>query len=132
VNRDKISPNSSGSTGLTRFISTRANDFTAEFTHAFGQVLDFQQWVDSHGEYARHLMPGISSPRGLLIMGRRYDLTEENRLKLRRFSANCISIDVLTFDDLLGNASSLYESILRKVSRREQNMILQAKPAPQI
>ncbi|MBK9096486.1 MAG: DUF4263 domain-containing protein [Anaerolineae bacterium] len=42
---------------------TESNDFRAGFTHAFGQVLDFQRWVDTHEEYARHLMPGISAPR---------------------------------------------------------------------
>jgi hypothetical protein len=92
----------------------KANEFTVPFTHAFGQVLDFQQWVDSNAEYARRHMPGISSPRGLLVMGHRRDLTEENKLKLQRFSANSVAIDVMTFDDLLGNATSLYAAILRK------------------
>ena len=93
---------------------TRANHFTSCFTHAFGQVLDFQQWVDSHGEYAKTHMPGISSPRGLLVMGRRTDLTEKNRGKLHRFSTNSSAIEIVTFDDLLWNATSLYEAILRK------------------
>lgn len=35
---------------------TARDDFTARFTHAFGQVLDFQQWVDQHVAYARDLM----------------------------------------------------------------------------
>jgi hypothetical protein len=47
-------------------------------------------------------------------MGHRRDLTEENKLKLQRFSANSVAIDVMTFDDLLGNATSLYAAILRK------------------
>jgi hypothetical protein len=93
-------------------IFTASNDFTAHFTHAFGQVLDFQQWVDSHGEYARHLLPGISSPRRLLIIGRRSELTEENSRKLQRFTDNSMRIDVMTFDDLLGNAASLAEGKL--------------------
>jgi hypothetical protein len=93
---------------------TRSNDFTSDFTHALGQVLDFQQWVDLNGAYARVHMPGISSPRGLLVMGRRMDLTEENKGKLHRFSANSSTIDVVTFDDLLQNATSLYQAILRK------------------
>lgn len=93
---------------------TLTNDFTAEFTHAFGQVLDFQQWVDSHAAYARVHMPGVSSPRGLLVIGRRTDLSEDNKAKLHRFSINCLAIDVITFDDLLQNATMLYEAILRK------------------
>lgn len=93
---------------------TKNNDFTSKFTHAFGQVLDFQQWVDSNGAYANNHMPGISSPRGLLIIGRRKDLTEKNKTKLHRFAANSSAIDVLTFDDLLQNANSLFQAILRK------------------
>lgn len=93
---------------------TRANHFTSRFTHAFGQVLDFQQWVDSHGEYAKTHMPGISSPRGLLVMGKRADMTEVDKVKLHRFSINCSAIDIVTFDDLLQNATNLYEAILRK------------------
>ena len=100
---------------------TVANDFSAEFTHAFGQVLDFQQWVDSHAAYARIHMPDISSPRGLLVIGRRKGLSEENKAKLHRFSVNCVSIDIVTFDDLLQNATILYKAILRKgISAKEE------------
>jgi hypothetical protein len=93
---------------------TLTNEFTANFTHAFGQVLDFQQWVDSNAAYARVHMPDISSPRGLLVIGRRADMTEENKVKLHRFSINCSAIDIVTFDDLFSNATNLYEAILRK------------------
>jgi hypothetical protein len=95
-------------------IFTQANDFTAQFIHAFGQVLNFQQWVDSNAAYARLHMPGVSSPRGLLVIGRRTDLSEDNKTKLHRFSINCVSIEIVTFDDLLQNATSLYGAILRK------------------
>jgi hypothetical protein len=92
-------------------IMNRSNDFTSEFVHGFGQVLDFQQWVEAHGEYARDLMAHIASPRGLLIIGRRPDLTPDGATKLRRFVANSATIDVLTYDDVLANARALYASI---------------------
>lgn len=93
---------------------TENGNFSAKFTHAFGQVLDFQQWVDSNAEYARKHMPDISSPRGLLVMGLRKDISKENQQKLHRFTINSIHIDVLTFDDLLENARNLLTGILRK------------------
>ncbi len=93
---------------------TLANEFTRNFTHAFGQVLDFQQWVDSNAAYAKDHMPGISSPHGLLVIGRRTDMTKENKVKLHRFSVSYSAIDIVTFDDLLQNATNLYEAILRK------------------
>jgi len=92
-------------------IFTTANDFTAPFSHAFGQVLDFQQWVEAHAEYARNLMPGISSPRGLLIIGRSSDLTEDQKQKLERFNANSMRVDVRTFDQVAFEARRLYENI---------------------
>ncbi len=96
-------------------IFTSANDFTASFTHAYGQILDFQQWIDSHGEYARSLMPGISSPRGLLVIGRRDHLNYENCQKLLRHASNSTTIDVKTFDDLSSDALNLCENIYKKI-----------------
>jgi hypothetical protein len=92
-------------------IFTAANDFTAQFSHAFGQVLDFQQWVDDHTQYARHLMPEISSPRGLLIIGRSADLTPSQKQKLERFNVNSAKVDVRTFDQVTDEARRLYENI---------------------
>lgn len=94
-------------------IFTQQDDFSAKFTHAFGQVLDFQQWIDTHGEYARSLLPGISSPRGLLVMGLRSKLTQRHIEKLHRFSLNAAMVNVLTFDDLVENSRNLYRSIVR-------------------
>jgi hypothetical protein len=92
-------------------IFTVSNDFSARFTHAYGQVLDFQEWVDTHGEYARSIMPGIFSPKGVLLMGMRKDLTVEQMAKLKRFSINSRSIEVFTFDDLIRKAEDLYQNI---------------------
>lgn len=92
-------------------IFTNANDFTSGFSHAFGQVLDFQRWVAANVAYARQLLPGITSPRGLLIIGRRNTLDVANRDKLQRFVDNSATIEVLTFDDLASNARALYKNL---------------------
>ncbi|WP_407283320.1 Shedu anti-phage system protein SduA domain-containing protein [Methanolobus sp. WCC1] len=92
-------------------IFTKQNDFTAKFTHAFGQVIDFLEWIDNHGEYARSLMPEISSPKGLLIIGLRSNLTYEQQRKLKRYCFNSRLIEVITFDDLLLKATNLYKNI---------------------
>jgi hypothetical protein len=90
---------------------TSRNDFTSQFTHAFGQIIDFQRWVESHGQYARSLMPGIASPAGLLVMSRRSSLNDENTAKLNRFIENSRRIDVVTFDDVLESSVSLYNNL---------------------
>jgi hypothetical protein len=41
-------------------------------------------------------------------------MADENKVKLHRFSIDCSAIDVVTFDDLLRNATDLYEAILPK------------------
>lgn len=94
-------------------IVTGQNDFTSHFTHGFGQVVDFQRWIEANAAYAQSLMPRIASPRGLLVIGRRSELDDEGLAKLRRFNANSSTIDVTTFDDLATNARILYQSLHR-------------------
>lgn len=95
-------------------IFTESGDFTARFSHAIGQVLDFQQWVDSHKAYAERLLPNISSPRGLLIIGHRSHMSPRDAEKLHRFCVNSASIDVLTYDDVVTQSIHLYKSIHRQ------------------
>lgn len=92
-------------------IFTARNDFTAEFSHAMGQVLDFQGWVTERADYARSKLPNIENPRGLLVMGRRSALTEYQEKKLRRWCINSNSIEVATFDDLIISGRQLLASM---------------------
>lgn len=69
-------------------IFTKRNDFTAAFSHAIGQVIDFQEWIESNIAYAQKHMPEISSPLGLLIIGMSDNLTDFQKNKLRRFNVN--------------------------------------------
>ena len=79
--------------------------------HAFGQVLDFQSWVDNNVSYAQKHMKNITAPRGLLVIGLRSKLSEDEQQKLRRFVDNSQRIEVRTFDDLLARGETLYESL---------------------
>ncbi len=92
-------------------IFTSTDDFTSKFTHAFGQVIDFIDWIELNISYAQTKLPGISSPRGLLVIGRRWGLTDRQCQKLRRFNRNSSAIEVLTYDDLLSQARSLLGNI---------------------
>lgn len=92
---------------------TGGNDLSASFTHASGQVLDFQGWVAENVAYAQKSLPGIESPRGLVIMGRRSDLTEQQGAKLRRWVGNSRNIEVSMFDDLVVTARALHASLRR-------------------
>ncbi|MFI7077160.1 Shedu anti-phage system protein SduA domain-containing protein [Micromonospora sp. NPDC049903] len=101
-------------------IFTSKNDFSREFTHALGQVLDFQGWVSESGDYARKKMPGIENPQGLLVMGRRSSLTAQQETKLRRWCMNSKTIDVVTFDDLVTSGRRLLKSL--------HSLVLQDRP----
>lgn len=90
---------------------TQNSDFTAPFTHAYGQVLDFQGWVAENTAYAQKHLPGIESPHGLLIMGRRRDMMTGQEAKLRHWLVNSKNIEVLTFDDLSVRARALHASL---------------------
>jgi hypothetical protein len=94
---------------------TAADNLTARFTHAFGQVVDFQVWVDDNVAYAQRLMEGIAAPRGLLVMGLRSQLTERQARKFARFSDNSGRIAITTYDDLLERARSLYANVHRRL-----------------
>lgn len=93
---------------------TASNNFTADFTHAFGQILDFQQWIGQHTEYARSKLPEISLPAGLLVMGRRSELSIDNVRKLASYNLNSARTEVVTFDDLLIRTNNLYKNIYKK------------------
>jgi len=92
-------------------IFTQSNDFSYQFTHAFGQVLDFIEWIEQNVAYAQKKLPRIASPRGILVIGTRASLSELQEGKLRRFNKNSNAVEVVTFDDLLSRAKTLQENI---------------------
>ena len=98
----------------TDCIFTKSNNFTHAFTHAFGQVIDFIEWIEQNISYAQKKLPGISSPSGMLVIGVRTNLNKEQEDKLRRFNKNSNSIEVVTFDDLLAKARTLQANIIHR------------------
>ncbi|MDF2545784.1 MAG: hypothetical protein K0R93_682 [Anaerosolibacter sp.] len=94
-------------------IFNKNNDFSSEFTHALGQVIDFQEWIESNIAYANRIMPDIITPEGMLIIGRSDNLTNQQIRKLNRLNVNLRGkIKILTFNDILDNAIKLYENII--------------------
>ncbi len=95
-------------------IFTKSDDFTAKFSHALGQVLDFQEWAETNKAYADQPMPSINVPSGLLILGMSSALTERQKKKLRRFNINSQGkVKVMTFDEVLENSWRVYNNIIR-------------------
>lgn len=90
---------------------TKSNDLTADFTHAVGQVLDFQHWLAQNTAYAQRRFPGIRTPAGIVVTGMRHSLSERQADKLERWQINSSMIEVLTFDDLAVRARHLLRSL---------------------
>lgn len=93
-------------------ILTGQDDFSADFTHALGQIIDFQQWVDENTAYARKLMPGISVPKGLLVIGRLSALSERQKNKLAFFRKSLHNVDVRTYDEILQQSKDFYNNLV--------------------
>lgn len=96
-------------------IFTKGDDFSSKFTHAFGQVIDFLDWIEQNIAYAQRKLPGIIAPRGLLVMGLRSEMSQRQEDKLRRFNKNSNFIQVVTYDNLLRSARALQRNIRHKV-----------------
>ena len=96
-------------------IFTRSNDFSYQLVHAFGQTVDFIEWIEQNIAYAQKKLPGITSPRGLVVIGRRTSLTSAQSDKLRRFNRNSTAIEIVTFDDLLFRGRTLQKNIRHRV-----------------
>jgi len=96
-------------------IFSARDDFSSEFVHAMGQVLDFQEWVENNVAYAQRQLPSISSPQGLIVIGMKRKLSEKQMNKLGRFNINNRGrLRVVTFDEILEQGQTYYENIYFK------------------
>lgn len=92
----------------THALFTKAGDPRKELVHAEQQVLDWLDWIERHGEYARDQLPGLMRPSGYIIIGRNIDLSKEDRERLnRRNNTLRDAFQILTYDDLLDRAKTL-------------------------
>ncbi len=96
-------------------IFTANGDFCSAFSHAIGQIIDFQEWVETNIAYAQKKMPCIDSPQGLLVIGMKNKLTDKQKSKLARFNITTRGrINVLTFDELLEQGRTYLDNIYSK------------------
>ena len=85
----------------------KSGDPTSHLVHAEQQVLDWLSWITKYGFYAEGNLPGLMNPVGFVVMGRRQDLNETTKLKLKQ--RNTVfrgQLCILTYDDLLDKAKN--------------------------
>lgn len=80
---------------------TKGGDPSARLNHAEKQVEDWREWISENIAYARQNLPGIQEPSGVVIMGRKRDMTRKNEKALRRRNRDRSAVTVWTYDDML-------------------------------
>lgn len=80
-----------------------------EWMHAEQQVRDYCNFIDMNRDYVEREegLPGIFRPRGIVIIGRRGELSQEGRKKLAERNADSGRYQTITFDDLLDQARNV-------------------------
>jgi ppGpp synthetase/RelA/SpoT-type nucleotidyltranferase len=92
-------------------ITTQARDFSAEVNHALCQVEDWQEWMEGNLPMVQNYYPELTSPEGLVVIGRDVEDEQQTR-RLRRRNVNMRGrIEILTYDDLVRGAESYIRSL---------------------
>lgn len=93
----------------THKLYTKDGNPSSKLTHAEQQIYDWLEWIEHNNSYARETLKEFYTPTGYIVIGRSKDLSEKDKVKLRR--RNIIlknSMIILTYDDLLERAKNLY------------------------
>jgi len=91
---------------------TKTGNPTSHLVHAEQQVIDWIDWVEKNGAYARSKLNGIITPKGFVVIGRESQLDAKTKASLiRRNKAFNGLITILTYDDVLNKAKTLLKII---------------------
>jgi hypothetical protein len=94
-----------------QLLFTRNGRPRAPLTHAIQQVRDWRAWVRQHHEYAQAVLPGIAEPRCIVVIGRRPRMSDGDRTRLQHLNAEEFRIRVMTYDDLITQASQFADNL---------------------
>jgi len=92
-------------------IFTKDGEFTAEFTHAQKQTLDWDVWLEQNIDYLRKKLSGLEKPNFLIIAGRSKSFNDNNRGILRAWNRRQNNAEFLTFDDISYKLGELIDNL---------------------
>lgn len=99
-------------------IFNKNGDFSHKANHAQRQVEDWQEWIENNLSTVQKKYPEMTSPKGLVIMGRSKKFTDSERLRLSRRNKNLRgSLLIMTYDELILNARAYITSIKNHLQR---------------
>lgn len=86
---------------------------SGRLSHAIGQILNWFVWVEDNVAYAHsHGFPGIHMPKGVVVIGKREDLTGAQARSLKAFNDLLYPrIRIDTYDDVLHNARNVLRNL---------------------
>lgn len=103
----------------THSLYKRNGDPTVALVHAEQQVLDWLAWLDEYSPYARAKLPGVRRPCGIVVIGRRTNLSDKNKERLRwRNMMHSGRLTVLTYDDLIDRCETLQGLLLGRLNEQ--------------
>ena len=86
--------------------------FSSAVNHGLSQIEDWQEWIENNLSTVQKRFAEMSSPRGILIIGRSKYFTEEESRRLARRNINSRGrLEILTYDHLIANARAFISSI---------------------
>jgi hypothetical protein len=85
----------------------------SDFTHAEQQVRDYCNYVDWNRDSVEREegLVGIFRPRGLVVIGRRRDLSPEGTRKLKERNADSSRYTAIVYDDLIDQARQMIDRL---------------------
>ena len=82
-------------------------------SHAIGQILNWFVWIEDNIAYAQsHGFPGIHTPKGVVVIGRKAGMNSTQLRVLKSFNDNLYPrINIMTYDDVLLNARNILHNL---------------------
>jgi hypothetical protein len=81
-------------------IFVKNGHFHSSFTQAKNQLLQWQHWVSKNMNYISEKLPGLTTPKFLLVYGRNADIYEGGRDLLAQEFGNTSNRDFVSYDDV--------------------------------
>lgn len=90
-------------------------DPSSKLTHSEQQVINWLNWIENHGEYARAKLPNLRSPKAIVIIGHDDNLNEKGKenliLRNKLFNGRVI---IMTYNDFLKRAQLIKDRLEMK------------------
>lgn len=92
-------------------IFVKAGQFSAEFTQAKDQLLDWDNWLTKNHAYASRKLPNLYKPQFHLVIGRDSNILPEQKEKIQsEFSSTTRRFS--TYDDLVNRFRTIVERLI--------------------